>query len=366
MAGMTEGIAAVDRLAGLVCLGGFTLALVFGAVAQRSGFCTMGAISDFVLMGDRHRLRTWVLATAVAIAGAQTLHLAGVVDLERSLYAGARLSWLSHLVGGACFGVGMTLASGCGARNLIRLGGGNLKSLVVLLVMAVCGYMTLKGLLAIPRTAWLDRWSVVLPSAQDLPSLVGEGSRVWLAGLASGGLALWSLADRGFRTAWPSVLTAGAIGLLVVAGWAVTGALGFVPEHPETLEEVFVGTNSHRPESFTYVAPLAYGLELLMLWTDASLRVTFGIATMAGTLIGALAAALLTQRFRWEAFSSSADLRRHLLGAVLMGFGGVTALGCTVGQGISGLSVLSLGSVLTVTGIATGCVAALRVLEARA
>lgn len=363
---MTEGLAAVDRLAELVCLSGFVLALVFGAIAQRSGFCTMGAISDFILMGDAHRLRAWVLAMAVAIAGAQTLHLAGVVDLGRSMYAGPRLSWFSHLVGGACFGIGMTLASGCGARNLIRLGGGNLKSLVVLLVMAMCGYMTLKGLLAIPRTALLDRWAVALPSAQDLPSLLGEGSRVWLAGLTSGALALWSLADRDFRTSWPSVLTAGVIGLLVVGGWAVTGALGFVPEHPETLEEVFVGTNSHRPESFTYVAPLAYGLELLLLWTDASLGVTFGIATMAGTLIGALGAALLTRRFRWEAFSSITDLRRHLLGASLMGFGGVTALGCTVGQGISGVSVLSVGSLLTVAGIAAGCVATLRFLEARA
>jgi uncharacterized membrane protein YedE/YeeE len=364
--GMIDGIVAVERIATLVPLGGFVLALVFGAVAQRSGFCTMGAISDLVLMGDGYRLRVWVLAIAVAIAGTQTLHLAGVVDLGRSMYAGPRLPWLSHLVGGACFGVGMTLASGCGARNLIRLGGGNLKSAVVLLVMAVCGYMTLKGLLAVPRTVWLDRWAVALPTAQDLPSILGEASRPWLAGLVPGGLALWCLADRGFRTSSFSILTAGPIGLLVAGGWALTGGIGFVPEHPETLEEVFVGTNSHRPESFTYVAPLAYGLELLMLWTDASLRVTFGIATMAGTVFGALGAALLTRRFRWEAFSSTGDLGRHLLGASLMGFGGVTALGCTVGQGISGISVLSVGALLTVAGIVVGCVGTLRVLEARA
>ena len=362
---MTDEIAAVERLATLVPLGGFALALVFGAVAQRSGFCTMGAISDLLLIGDAHRLRAWVLATAVAIAGAQILHIAGAVDLGRSMYVGPRLLWLSHLVGGSCFGVGMTLASGCGARNLIRLGGGNLKSAVVLLVMAVCGYMTLKGLLAIPRTEWLDRWVLVLPSSQDLPSLIGEASRPWLVGVASGGLALWCLADRGFRSAPSSILTSGMIGLVVVGGWAVTGLLGFMPEHPETLEEVFVGTNSHRPESFTYVAPLAYGLELLMLWTDASLRATFGIATMAGTVVGALGAALLTRRFRWEAFSSPADLGRHLLGASLMGFGGVTAMGCTVGQGISGMSALSVGSLLTLAGIVGGCVVTLRVLEAR-
>jgi len=363
---MTDGIAAVERLAILVPLGGFVLALAFGAIAQRSGFCTMGAISDLVLMGDGQRLRVWVMGIAVAIAGAQTLHLAGAVDLGRSMYAGPRLPWLSHLVGGACFGVGMTLASGCGARNLIRLGGGNLKAIVVLLVMAVCGYMTLRGLLAVPRTAWLDPWAVALPAGQDLPRLLGGASRPWLAGLASGGLALWCLADRGFRTSASGILTAALIGLLVAGGWAVTGALGFVPEHPETLEEVFVGTNSHRPESFTYVAPLAYGLELLMLWTDASLRVTFGIATMAGTVVGALGAALLTRRFRWETFSSTGDLGRHLLGASLMGFGGVTALGCTIGQGISGMSVLSVGSLLTIAGIVAGCVGTLRVLEARA
>ena len=149
------------------------------------------------------------------------------------------------------------------------------------------------------------------------------------------------------------------LGVLVAAAWYLTGHLGY-GENPETLETVFFATNTRTLESMSFVAPTAYGLELLMLWTDKSLRLSFGIATVLGVIAGSLAYALASARFAWEGFASLADLRNQLVGAVLMGFGGVTAMGCTVGQGMSGLSTLAIGSLIAVAGIVAGAVATLK------
>ena len=149
------------------------------------------------------------------------------------------------------------------------------------------------------------------------------------------------------------------IGALVVAGWYVSGHLGF-GENPATLEDGYFATNSRTLESFSFVGPLAYGLELLMLWTDKSLHLTFGIASVLGVVLGSAAYALAARQFRWEGFASLADLRNQLVGAVLMGFGGVTALGCTIGQGISGLSTLAIGSFIALAGIIAGSVGTLK------
>ena len=173
----------VSHLSALIIGSAFALAVVFGAVAARVNFCTMGAISDVVNFGDSRRLRMWVLAVAVAVAGAGALQAAGQVDLSKTLYTGSRIAWLSLAVGGFLFGFGMTLSSGCGSKTLIRLGGGNLKSLIVLVFLAISAYMTLKGLFALWRTAALDplRFDVAAigAKASDLPSI--------LAALGAGG-----------------------------------------------------------------------------------------------------------------------------------------------------------------------------------
>jgi len=150
------------------------------------------------------------------------------------------------------------------------------------------------------------------------------------------------------------------IGLVIVGGWYVSGHVGYVAEDPSTLEEKFFATNSGRMESFTFVAPYAYTLELLMLWSDASRIVTFGVASVFGMLAGSAAYALASRTFRWEGFRSVEDVANHLVGAVLMGFGGVTALGCTIGQGISGVSTLAIGSFLALAAIIAGCMLAVR------
>lgn len=354
------------NLAEVVPLLGFALAFVFGAVSQRTAFCTMGAFSDAVTFGDLDRLRMYVLAMAVAMLGAQGLEYVGSVDLRQSIYAGPRFVWLAHVVGGLLFGIGMTLSSGCGARNLVRLGAGNLKSLLVLSVMSVTAYATLKGLLAPLRVHAIESVYVTLPAGQTLPAILGwTQSGLAIAAAVASPAIVWCLAPRSFRSSTDLIYSGAIVGLLVVAGWYVTGHVGFVPEDPDTLEALYVGTNTHRPESLTFVAPLAFVLEWLTLWTDGSRHVTFGIAAMAGTVSGAAVHAWLTGRFRWELFTSPADVGRHVVGAALMGFGGVTALGCSIGQGITGLSTLSLGAVVTLVFVGAGCILTLKMVAWR-
>jgi hypothetical protein len=311
----------------------------------------------------------WLLAIAVAILGANVLGLLGYVDLDRSIYRTERFTWLSYLIGGFLFGVGMTLASGCGSRNLVRLGAGNLKSAVVLTFLALSAYMTMKGVLAVPRVTALDALALHFDGGQGLPALLaraagGNGQSVQWAVvlLVAAGLLAFVFKDAQFRASGDLILGGAVIGAIIAAGWYVTGNIGHLAEDPQTLEEVWVGTNTRRPESFSYVGPLGYSLELLLLWTDASLKVTFGIAIVAGLLLGSLGYALATRSFRIESFRSAGDLGNHIGGAVLMGFGGVTAMGCTVGQGLTGISTLALGSLVALLAIVAGSAATMKVL----
>lgn len=363
-------------ISALVVAGGFAIAFGFGWVAARANFCTMGALSDIVNMGHWGRMRTWLLALAVAIAGTALLGYSGQADIAKAVALRPSLSWLSLLLGGLLFGVGMTLAGGCANRNLVRVGGGSVRSLVVLTFLAIASYMTLKGLFGQWRARWLDPVRIDLGERgwadQGLDTLVAhttgmpEGTALLLvAGLLVLALLVFVFKDPRFRANGAQVFAGVAMGVLIAAGWYVTGHLGY-GENPDTLEHVFFATNSRTLESLSMVAPLAYTLELLMLWTDASLRLTFGIATVVGIITGSLAHALVARSFRWEGFASVADLRTQLFGAVLMGFGGVTALGCTVGQGMTGLSTLAIGSFLAVAGIVTGSVLTLKWLLWRA
>jgi uncharacterized membrane protein YedE/YeeE len=342
----------------------FALAFVFGAVAYRVSFCTMGSITDIVTFGDWRRMRMWLLAIVVAIAGTAVLQASGSIDTAKTIYTTAHVPWLSHLVGGFMFGFGMTLASGCGSKTLIRAGAGNLKSWIVLVILAASAYMTLKGVFAPWRANGLDtvRWDVSARTS-DLPALavaagLGSAVRLWLPLVAAVALGAFVFASREFRNSREMIVGGVLIGAVIVGGWYVSGHLGYVPEDPQTLEERFVATNSGRMESYSFVAPTAYLLELLMLWTDQSRVLTFGIAGVLGMLAGSAVTALVTRTFRWEGFGSVEDIGNHVAGAVLMGFGGVTALGCTIGQGLTGISTLAVGSILSFAAIITGGVAA--------
>jgi uncharacterized protein len=339
--------------------GAFLLAFIFGAVGNKTHFCTMGAVADWINMGDTSRMRMWLLAIAVALLGSSALHLAGVVDLSKSIYPGPNFTWLSYIVGGFLFGVGMTLGSGCGSKTLIRVGAGNLKSLVVYIFLGIAAYMTLRGLLGAFRVGVLEKATITLPQGQDLVSLLGV-SRGILAGLIGAGLVAFIYSSKQFRSSFDYTLGGVVTGLVVVGGWYVSGHLGHVAEDPNTLQEAFVATNSGRMESFSFVAPFAFTLEYLMLWTDKSKIITYGIASAAGVIAGSAAYALATRTFRWEGFRDAEDTANHIVGGMLMGFGGITALGCTIGQAITGFSTLALGSIMTFIAIVAGSAATMK------
>jgi uncharacterized membrane protein YedE/YeeE len=348
------------QLVPYVTWGAFALAFVFGAVGNKTNFCTMGAVSDWVNMGDTSRMRMWLLAIAVALIGAAGLRLAGLVDFHDSIYTTPNFTWLSYLVGGFLFGVGMTLGSGCGSKTLIRVGAGNLKSLVVYVFLGIAAYMTLRGIFGAFRVEVLEKATIMLPVSQDLPSLLGVSHAV-LALLIGGALVAFCYASRDFRSSFDYTLGGVVTGLVVVGGWYVSGVIGHVEEHPETLQEAFLATNTGRMESFSFVSPMAYTLEYLMLWTDKSKIVTYGIASALGVIAGSAAYALATRSFRWEGFRDAEDTAMHIGGGILMGFGGITALGCTIGQAISGFSTLALGSILTFLAIIAGSAATMKV-----
>src|SRR5580765_2485158 len=319
----------------------FGLSVLFGAIAQRTHFCTMGAVSDIVNIGDWTRMRMWVMAMGVAMIGFNLMVAAGWLDASKSIYGGPKFVWLSALVGGALFGFGMVLASGCGSRTLVRIGGGNLKSLVVFGVLGISAFATLKGVTAVARVATVDAVALTFGSGQDLPSLLAAPSGVAKAtlaavlGLAIGGaLIVWSLARAEGRSG-DNLLAGLGVGTIIVGAWYVSGRLGHLAEDPNTLQEAFVATNSGRMESLSFVAPVAYTLDWLMFFSDASKLLTIGIVSVVGVVAGSAAYALASRRFRWEGFRDAGDTANHLVGAALMGVGGVTALGCTVGQGLS-------------------------------
>lgn len=359
-----------------VVVGGFFLAFAFGAIANRANFCTMGAVADIVNMGHWGRMRMWLLAIAVAMIGANLLFATGLIDLTQTIYQRPRLNWLSLILGGALFGVGMSLAGGCANKNLVRVGGGSVRALVVLTFLGISAYMTLRGLFGQWRASYLDPVSVYLPSFgladQSLASVVALASGLPATTALMVTLTLVAVAllafifkDKRFRGNAMQWTAGVVIGLIVTAGWYLTGHIGF-GENPETLEMVYFGTNTRTLESMSFVAPVAFSLEILMFWTDQSLRVTFGIAAGVGVIAGSLAWALWSKSFHWEGFSSVADLRNQIIGGILMGFGGVTALGCTVGQGISGVSTMAIGSFLALAGIFAGSAATLKYIAWRA
>ncbi len=352
----------ITMLNTLVLGASFFLSLLFGAIVQRTHFCTMGAVSDVVNMGDWTRMRQWGLAIGVAMAGFALLAYAGLIDPGKTLHGGNRWLWLSAAVGGLLFGFGMVLASGCGSKTLVRVGSGNLKSLVVLLVMGLAGFATMKGITAVLRVSTVDQAAVDFAVTANLPHLMAQALGLTpalltlLLGLGLGViLMIWALRGEQFLNG-DNLLAGLGVGGIIVAMWWVSGSLGYVAEHPQTLDEVFLATNSGRAEALSFVAPVSYALDWLMFYSDKSKVLTLGIVSVFGVMAGSALMALWTRSFRWEGFGGTEDVANHLMGAVLMGVGGVTAMGCTIGQGLTGLSTLGLNSLVAFVAIVAGAV----------
>lgn len=344
----------------VVALLGFGLGLVFGATAQRTNFCTMGAISDMVFIGDKNRFRAWMLTIAVAILGSQTLHQLGAIDLNGSIYLSPNLGWAGAIVGGLMFGFGMTLTGGCGNKTLVRLGAGNLKSLVVAIMLGIFAYMTLRGLIGLARVQLEGMSNLNLRGAgfetQGMPDLLAgatglppEAVRLVLTLTVAGALLWFCFKSSAFRASPRNIAAGLIIGTLIPLGWLATGVVGYDEFEPTPLT------------SFTFVAPTGESLVYLMTFTGATIN--FGIATIGGVVAGSFLMARATRSFQVESFTTASDMTRHMVGGALMGTGGVMALGCTIGQGITGMSTLALGSLIALLSIIGGGIYGMKYLE---
>ncbi len=342
-----------------VACGAFVLGLALGALALKTNFCTMGSLSDIVFMQDWRRFRAWMLAAAVAILGTQSLHMAGQLDIGKASYLTPNLGWAGYILGGLLFGYGMTMAGGCGNKTAVRLGAGNLKSLIVFLVMGLVAYITARGLIGVARLE-LDKTNLDLKSlgfaSQGLPVLLTslgldeKTARIAAIAAVAGGMLLFCLKDKDFLTSPVHWFSGLAIGLIIVGGWAASGILGGDEFDPQPLT------------SFTFVGPTGDSLQYLMIFTSGP-KLVFGVAGIFGVIAGSFLAAILTKNFHVEAFTDASDMKGHLLGAAMMGVGGVLANGCTFGQGITGVSTLALGSLMALGSICLGGVWGLKAME---
>jgi uncharacterized membrane protein YedE/YeeE len=335
----------------IVVMSGLVIGLAYGAVGLLSGFCLLSGLRGCWASGDSRLIRTYALALGVAIAAAQLLAASGLVDLGKSIYLQASFSAPLMFFGGLLFGYGMVLSNGCGSRALVLLGRGNLRSFVVVIVLGIVAEMTLKGLFAPARIAMLQA-SQAAPKIISLPALLSTlglsetFARMLAASLISGALIIFAFAHGPFLRSKGQIAAGAAVGFLVAAGWFATGYLGADDFNPAPVT------------SLTFIAPIADAVQYAMLSTGLTLN--FGITMVAGVFAGSLLTALATGRFHLEGFSSPRHMLRSIGGAALMGAGGAMAYGCSIGQGLTGMSTLALASFVAVAGILLGTAAGLR------
>ncbi|MFL6792734.1 MAG: YeeE/YedE family protein [Bradyrhizobium sp.] len=341
----------MDSAVNIVVLSGLVIGLIYGAVGLLSGFCLMSSLRGWWAEGDGRLVRTYALAIGVAIATSQLLAAAGLADLGKSIYLQPSFSVPVMFFGGLLFGYGMVLSNGCGSRALVLLGRGNLRSFVVVIVLGIFAEMTLKGLIAPARiaTVQVSQTTATLPSMPALLSATGLGeisARMFAASIISAALIIFAFAHAPFRKSGGQIAAGLIVGVLVAAGWFATGYLGADDFNPTPVT------------SLTFIAPIADALQYVMLSTGSTLN--FGIATVGGVFAGSLVTALATGRFHLEGYQSPRHMLRSAGGAALMGAGGVMAFGCSIGQGLTGLSTLALPSFLAMAGIMVGTAAGLR------
>lgn len=367
----------------------FGVALIMGAAANKTNFCTMGAVSDWVNMGDTGRMRAWLFAIAVAMLGVAALEFAGMVNPDTAFppYRSTQFIWAENLLGGLMFGIGMTFASGCGNKTLIRIGGGNLKSVLVLLIVAVIAYFMTnpfpgsdKTLFTVLFNDWLRPLAVNLGTRQDLGTVIAGEEHAGTARFVIGGiLGLLILAfvfkSSDFRSNRDNILGGLMVGLAVLAAWYVTsnttvrvdGTVYTLQDYVQQWD-FLAGSEEGKPadsrplspQSFTFINPMGQTLGYVAAGFNKAM-VTFGVMALLGVVAGSFLWSLISRSFRIEWFASVKDFVNHAFGAVLMGFGGVLALGCTIGQGITGVSTLAMGSFITFFGIVLGSALTMKV-----
>ena len=357
----------------------FGLSIVFGAIANKANFCTMGAVSDWINIGDHNRMRSWLLAIVTAIIGVGILEYSGNIDLSLTTsnetsnppYRSANFIWLRHLVGGLMFGIGMTLASGCGNKTLVRLGEGNMKSVVVLTIMGIAAWwMLFSNFGYLVFLQWMLPVSIDF-SSQSIPSQDITAVLSGITGIESNPalgfaialivaipLLIWILRARDFRTNLELISAGLVIGMLIVIGWYVTSGSGGIAlmDELEFMDEPPFFTGA---QSLTFIGPTGHIVQYLKQGFS-EVFLTFGVATVFGVVVGSFLYTVIFRKVRIEWFVSWNDFLMHAIGALLMGVGGVLAMGCTIGQGITGVSTLALGSILTIVAIIAGSAATMK------
>ncbi len=371
--------------------GGFVLAFLLGAVANKTNFCTMGAVSDWVNMGDLGRMRAWLLAIAVAMLGVALFEFLGSLSADSSFppYRMGQFNWVGHLLGGLLFGIGMTYASGCGNKTLVRIGGGNIKSIFVLAIIGFIAYWMISPQPVFGTEqplnpllfGWTGNLAISFPNGQDLGSIVAGSdgavtARLIIGLIIAAGLLFFIFRDKEFRTSFDNIMGGVVIGLIIVGAWWLTSNVtieddmdSYTPVQFLAEWEFLGDPDEPRPagelrfwhnQSFTFIAPMGQTVGYIGGGFDRSLFY-FGVAALLGVILGSLFWSLLKRSFRIEWFNSWGDFFNHLFGAVLMGFGGVLAMGCTFGQGITGISTLALGGFVTFVAIVFGSAITMKV-----
>jgi uncharacterized membrane protein YedE/YeeE len=343
------------------------LGFILGYVVNKTNFCTMGAVSDLVNIGDDSRLKAWLLAITTAIIGVTTLEYLGIVDVSDSRipYRNSVFFWPRYIIGGIMFGVGMTLASGCGNKILIRIGGGNLKSIFVLLVAGLMALlMTRTDFYGTIFHSWMN------PISPDLAKLGIPDQSVQtifasLSNVDTGSIIVTLLIPliicifllKYILSSYSSlssdnILSGIVVGLVVTLAWLISGGeLGQAwIENNDFLDTPYPSVGV---QSFTFINPMGE----VLIYTSSifdNFYLTFGVTALISTIIGSFVYSLISNNLRIEWFANRHDFYRHLIGAVLIGIGGVLSLGCTIGQGVSGVSTLAIGSIITLLSIIFG------------
>ncbi|MBL4916490.1 YeeE/YedE family protein [Szabonella alba] len=331
----------------LAALAGLVGGVVLGLAARLGDFCTLGAIEAAAYGADQRRLRLWGVVLGVAILGTYGGAALGLIDIAGTFYHQIAWNPLASVFGGLLFGYGMAMAGNCGFGALVRFGGGDLRSLVVVVVMGIFSFVALSGPLAPLRLMLFPQADAA--SAQGIAQMVNGATGLPLllvAGLIAVALLVWALTHAPLRTAPKMVLWGVAAGLAVVWSFAATSALN---------DASFAAV---QVEGLSFTAPL--GRSLIWLMTSTAGGITFSVGAVAGVMLGALAGSLWRGMFRWEACEDPRELGRQVSGAAMMGVGGVIALGCSVGQGVSAFATLAWSGPVTLAAIGVGALFGLR------
>ena len=330
----------------LLPIAGLAAGIALGFVARRNFFCTLSSLEQYWYGSSSSGLRTWVLAAVVAAALTQLLAGLGLVDVSQSFYLTTEFGWLGAIVGGVAFGVGIDFVGTCGFGAMVRLGGGSLKSLMAVLVLGLSALSAQRGFLALGRTGFFDHYTldVGFAESQSIPDIVstlsGTNMLLPVTLILIGIPALWVFSDRKYRADRQSIFTGTTIGCIIAFGWIATSHFASSSFDPVQVE------------SASFVMPV--GDTILQFAAFTGSTPDYGIGLVIGTIIGSAIAARSADNVRWEACDDARELSRHIFGAALMGAGGVLALGCTIGQGISAASLLTLSVPVTMLSIGLG------------